>query len=176
MKIGILTDTHDDIDNVGKAIYRFKERKVKFIIHAGDFVFPGIIDEFKESFSPEWHPKLIGVLGNNDGEKLVLLKKFVEIGGNLEREFFDSMIDGLRFGVYHGTSVKLKDSVIRSQLYDVFIYGHTHLKEQKKVGNTLVLNPGAGHKKVVSASGAFQEGGTMILDTITKETTYESLP
>ena len=56
MKIGILSDTHDDIDNVKEAIYRFKEQKVELIIHAGDFVFPGIIDEFKTSQNEDWHP------------------------------------------------------------------------------------------------------------------------
>jgi uncharacterized protein len=102
MKIGILSDTHDDIDNVKKAIYRFKEQKVELIIHAGDFVFPVIIDESKASQNEEWHPKLVGVLGNNDGEKLILSKKFVEMGGELHGEFFVDFIDGLRFGIYHG--------------------------------------------------------------------------
>jgi hypothetical protein len=32
-----------------------------------------------------------------------------------------------------------------------------------------VLNPGTGHKKVKSVSGVFQEGGTMVFDTQTKE-------
>ena len=31
------------------------------------------------------------------------------MGGELHGEFFDDFIDGLRFGIYHGTSVKLKD-------------------------------------------------------------------
>jgi hypothetical protein len=39
-----------------------------------------------------------------------------------------------------------------------------------------VLNPGTGHKKVKSVSGAFQEGGTMVFDTQTKETKYDPLP
>jgi predicted phosphodiesterase len=62
VKIGILSGTHDDIDNV-----RFKEN-VELIIHAGDFIFPGIIDEFRISQNQYWHPKLMGVLGNIDGE------------------------------------------------------------------------------------------------------------
>jgi predicted phosphodiesterase len=52
------------------------------------------------------------------------------------------------FGVYHGTSVKLKDAAIASKMYDIFIYGHTHIKEENKIGDTIVLNPGTGHKKV----------------------------
>ena len=68
MKIGILSGTHDEIDNVREAIRRFKEN-VELIIHAGgDFIFPGIIDEFGRSKNQYWHPKLMGVLGNNDGE------------------------------------------------------------------------------------------------------------
>ena len=137
------------------------------------FVFPGIIDEFKTAHNEDWHPKLVGVLGNNDGEKLILSRKFVEMGGELHGEFFDDFIDGLRFGIYRGTSVMLKDAAIASKMYDVFIYGHTHIKEENIIGDTIVLNPGTGHKKVKSVSGAFQEGGTMVFDTQTKETKYE---
>lgn len=176
MKIGILSDTHDDIDNVREAVHRFREQKVELIIHGGDYVFPGIIDEFKTSQNEDWHPKLVGVLGNNDGEKLILSKKFFEIEGELHGEFYDDFIDGLRFGIYHGTNLKLKDAVIASKLYDVFIYGHTHIKEENKIGDTIVLNPGTGHKKVKSTSGVFQEGGTMVFDTQTKETKYDPLP
>ena len=47
MRIGIISDTHDDIENVQRAIDLFGREEVKLIIHAGDFVFPGVIDEFK---------------------------------------------------------------------------------------------------------------------------------
>jgi predicted phosphodiesterase len=66
VKIGILSGTHNDIDNVREA-RRFKEN-VELINHAGDFIFPGIIDEFGISQNQYWHPKLMVVLGNNDGE------------------------------------------------------------------------------------------------------------
>ena len=45
MKIGIISDTHDDIHNVQNAIEIFREEKVDWIIHAGDFIFPGVIDD-----------------------------------------------------------------------------------------------------------------------------------
>jgi predicted phosphodiesterase len=67
VKIGILSGKHDNIDNVREAIMRFKEN-VELIIHADDFIFPGIIDEFGISQNQYWHPKLMGVLDNNDGE------------------------------------------------------------------------------------------------------------
>jgi uncharacterized protein len=91
------------------------------------------------------------------------------MGGELHGEFFVDFIDGLRFGIYQGTSGKLKDAAVGSKMYDVFIYGHTHIKEENKIGDTIVLSPGTGHKKVKSVSCVFQEGGTMVFDTQTKE-------
>lgn len=51
--------------------------------------------------------KLIGVLGNNDGEKLGLLKNFQDIGGELHGEFCDLELDNLKIGIYHGTNNKM---------------------------------------------------------------------
>ena len=47
MKIGIISDTHDDIINTNKAIDVFKENNVSVVIHAGDFVAPPVVSEFK---------------------------------------------------------------------------------------------------------------------------------
>ena len=46
MKIGILSDTHDDIDNTNKAIDIFQENDVKAVIHVGDIISPPVITEF----------------------------------------------------------------------------------------------------------------------------------
>ena len=51
------------------------------MIHAGDVVFPGLVKEFEKL-----NAKLIGVLGNNDEEKVHLLKNFLEINGDLKGE------------------------------------------------------------------------------------------
>ena len=60
MKIGIISDTHDDIENVSEAIQIFNQNKVKYVIHAGDYIFPGIIKEFSKL-----NAKLIGVFGKS---------------------------------------------------------------------------------------------------------------
>jgi predicted phosphodiesterase len=86
------------------------------------------------------------------------------------------MIDGFGIGVYHDTSVMLKDASIGSQIYDVFIYEHTHKKEESRIGETVVLNPGTRHKKIKNTSGAFSDGGTMIFNTLINEIAYQPLP
>ena len=74
MEIGLISDTHDDLLSLKSAIKIFNERKVKYVIHAGDYVFPGVVKQFKHL-----NAKLIGVLGNNDGEKIGLSRNFQEI-------------------------------------------------------------------------------------------------
>ena len=70
MKIGIISDTHDDVGNVQKAIEMFNVERVQYVIHAGDYICPGIVKEFEKLNS-----KLIGVLGNNDEDESTSTKK-----------------------------------------------------------------------------------------------------
>ena len=199
MRIGIISDTHDDIENVQKAIEIFNTEKVQYVIHAGDYIFPGIVSEFKKLDA-----KLIGVFGNNDGERVHLLKNFLSIEGELKGELGEIELDGLRFGIYHGTDKEVREKLVNSQKYDVIISGHTHRIEMPSIAQKcssdeenkdkdenqhenkknarrrrqtpLVLNPGSAHKKVDSLSGAFKEGGLIIFDTGTEEYTFVNLP
>jgi putative phosphoesterase len=172
MKIGIISDTHDDIENVQQAIQIFNQNKVEYVIHAGDYIFPGIIKEFSKL-----NAKLIGVFGNNDGERNGILKSFIDINGELKGEIGNIEIDNIKFGIYHGTDNEIKERVISSKKYDVLICGHTHKREPNNFGkikkdnynDTLVLNPGSAHRKSISLSGAFSEIGRIILfDTQSK--------
>ncbi len=45
MKIGIISDTHDRIDNLHKAITLLQVRGVQILIHCGDLCAPFMIDE-----------------------------------------------------------------------------------------------------------------------------------
>jgi len=40
MKIGLISDSHDHIDNIRKSVEVLKDRGVSLVIHAGDFVSP----------------------------------------------------------------------------------------------------------------------------------------
>jgi uncharacterized protein len=191
LRLGIISDTHDDIENVQRAIEIFNTERVEYVIHAGDYIFPGIVIEFKKL-----NAKLIGVLGNNDGEKIHLLKNFLNIGGEMKGEIGEIELDGLSFGIYHGTDKEVKETLVNSGKYDILISGHTHRIElpsvssatnnknekhhrnntSRKRGPTLVLNPGTAHRKVESISGAFKEGGIIIFNTQTEEYKFVDLP
>jgi uncharacterized protein len=135
MKIGLISDTHDNVENIKKAIKEFGDRCVELVLHSGDFVSPIAVESFAGF-------KLVGVLGNNDIDVSGLTQAFKNINGELIDEILDTTYDGLRFAMYHGTNYTKRESLAKSEKFDVFIYGHTHRKIIKNSGRTLIVNPG----------------------------------
>ncbi len=138
MKIGLISDSHDHIDNILQAARLFKERGVSLVIHAGDFVSP-------PALKPLDGLRLAGVFGNNDGELSGLQKMFGKLGGELGGDFLALEEDGRSIAVYHGTVPALTDALASCGKYDLVVTGHTHKIVNEHVGKTLVLNPGSAH-------------------------------
>ena len=134
MKIGIISDTHDNMFQIKKAVEIFNREKVELVFHAGDFVSPFTFLEFKNLNCP-----LKGVFGNNDGDKLYLQEKFKEIG-EIYPVPYETNIDHKNIIMMH--KEKLIDALGESQKYEVIIYGHTHRIDLRKIGKTLIINPG----------------------------------
>ena len=140
VKIGVVSDTHDDIENTKKAINIFNTMKVDYVLHAGDYIFPGMISLFKKLNKDT---KFYGVRGNNDGELMGITRQFDEIeNAQFLNEFGKLLISSKNIAIYHGTNSDLSESLKESQLFDILILGHTHIKRIEKMGKTLVLNPG----------------------------------
>ncbi|MDQ3838513.1 MAG: YfcE family phosphodiesterase [Thermoproteota archaeon] len=187
MKIGIISDTHDDLNNIRKSVRVFTQKQVSLIIHAGDFIFPGAVAELAKLKEKVRGVKIVGVLGNNDGEKLILSKTFMDIAdAELKSDFDDRIIDGLRFGTYHGTSRELREAAIQSGIYDVFIHGHTHqrrneiveitCKESGRSKKTHVLNPGTAHDRFPNIEKKLEVRPTVIIyDTGTQTCQFVDL-
>ena len=49
MKIGVLSDTHDNLTNIRKAVEIFSKNGVEALIHGGDFCSPFTLAEFKQA-------------------------------------------------------------------------------------------------------------------------------
>jgi putative phosphoesterase len=138
MLIGLMSDTHDNLPQVDKAVRRLNDANVDLVLHAGDYVAPFTIPRFKKLKS-----KLIGVFGNNDGDHELLKIRFhenkqLEIHGN----FADVRADSLRIALLHGTDMELLEALIDRESFDVVVHGHTHVAEAHRKGRTLVVNPG----------------------------------
>ena len=134
MKIGIISDTHDNLPQIKKAVEIFNREKVELVLHAGDFVSPFTFLEFKNLACP-----LKGVFGNNDGDKLYLQEKFKGIG-ELYPESYQTTLDHKNIIMLH--KEELINAIAESQRYEVIIYGHTHRIDLRRNRKTLIINPG----------------------------------
>ena len=139
MKIGVISDTHDNLEMIKRAVDLFNSEEVELVIHAGDFVSP-----FTEKPFRALNAKFVGIFGNNDGDKLLLRVKYRGVG-ELSEEPLVLEMDARKIVVTH--KPKIVEALVASRIYDVVIFGHTHKAEVRKVKEekgkeVLVLNPG----------------------------------
>ncbi len=137
MKIGVMSDSHDHLENIRKAVRVFEERGVEALIHGGDFCSPFFFREMeplKARLSA-----MYAVFGNNDGDRVLLTR----MGEGLCR-FRDGVhafeLGGCKIVVMHYPDVA--ESLHRSGDFDLVVYGHNHhaLAAGEK---RLLLNPGS---------------------------------
>ncbi len=134
MKLGIISDTHDNLDAVRNFVEIFKKEEIDFLIHAGDIVSPFVIDIFSQLNIPQKY-----VFGNNDGEKLFLKEKISKIG-DIKKGPILFEITGKKIILMHEPFEI--DALAKSGKYNLIIYGHTHQFRSEKIDNTFILNPG----------------------------------
>lgn len=132
MLIGIISDTHDNMPAIQRAVIILTQRRVEHVIHAGDFCSPFTFRALK-------HLKcdFTGIYGNNDGEKL-LLQKLSD--GRIFVQPHTLELAGRRIIMIH--EHQIVDALPDSGHYDLVVYGHTHTPDIRKQGNTLIVNPG----------------------------------
>lgn len=136
--IGLISDTHDRLSMVDKAIEMLNDENVELVLHAGDYVSPFVIPRFKGLKA-----RLVGVFGNNDGDHELLRRRFsenkyLEIRGN----FAKLDVDGVKIALLHGGDEELLSALIDSGAFDVVVHGHAHEAKFYRKGKTLVINPG----------------------------------
>lgn len=132
--IGVMSDSHDNIDAVKRAVRFFNKTQCELVIHAGDFIAPFAARELEQLSSP-----VKAVFGNCDGEKKGLKKTFLSLG-EIEREPFIFSYAGRTILLTHTHFANEKH--IRSGEYTAIVYGHTHKPDVRKKNGILVLNPG----------------------------------
>ena len=133
MKLGIIADSHENMPLIAKTVELFNHEEVDLVLHAGDFISPITAKEFKNLKA-----KLIGVFGNNDGDRLLLQRRFQDIG-ELYEDYHELEIEGKKVVLMH--QPKFLEILIASGKYDLIIYGHTHEIDIRE-GRPLVVNPG----------------------------------
>ena len=130
MKIGLISDTHDNIQNIQNAIISFNDKHVRVVIHAGNMVSPERVKVFDG----------MKVLGNNDLEARELTSAFDKIGGELRGEFCEIEQDKLVLQyIIELTQEERNRSYNAAKTMWSFVVIHTELKIKKLEKLLLIL-------------------------------------
>ncbi|MGQ9467773.1 MAG: metallophosphoesterase family protein [Anaerolineae bacterium] len=134
MKIGILSDTHDNLDAVRRACDLFVAEGISLLFHCGDVCGPAVVRAL-EGFTVYF--------AQGNGDRMPALKEAVDAlqGGRLAL-LHTLTLDGRSIALIHGDRPVLR-SLIASGTYTYVVHGHTHRHRDERYGPTRVINPGA---------------------------------
>jgi putative phosphoesterase len=156
MRIGIVSDTHDNDATVVRVVHQLRRHGVDRVLHCGDVTTPETVRRFAGLPSHF-------VFGNWDGDPLPhgrarrehrhgtsrnrdhtrLRQAIEEIGGTVHEPFGELELEGRLVGWVHGHYRDVLRELEEADYFDFLFYGHTHEQEQHHTGRTLVVNPGA---------------------------------
>lgn len=160
MKIGIVSDTHDNLQLAEKASDFFDE-KVEKVIHCGDIVAPFTAELFDRDY------EFYAVRGNNDGEWN--LKSVIEEFGKFQNNIMTLLIEDLDIAVYHGTEEEIVEGLVEKD-YDFVFRGHTHERKIEDHEGTVEVNPGG-----IGLPDQEEKFSVAVLDTETEEIEFQVL-
>jgi hypothetical protein len=129
MKVGVMSDSHDNVPKVKRAVEFFESAGCEALLHAGDIVAPfSLVEVAKFKGGPVY-----AVFGNNDGERKGLAKMADIVEGPRQLK-----LGGRNFVLTHEREKAAGDALREA---DIVIFGHNHNKEIAR-GKTLWVNPG----------------------------------
>ena len=135
MLVAVISDSHDHVDMIVKAVDLANQRECGILLVLGELVSP-----FSMTAMKTFKGRVIGVFGNNDGDLLRLQQAASQIGADFSPDPLRIEIQGKRFLLMHEPFL-LEEAAISGR-YDYVLYGHLHKVDQRLFGRCRVLNPG----------------------------------
>ena len=137
MKIAVISDIHDNIWRLERALLDIAGENCDVLLCCGDLCAPFSLKQIAEGFGGPVHV----VFGNNDGDKWLLTTIAAKAGNvMLHDTFFESEIGGRKVAMVHFPTVGR--ALAASDKYDAVFYGHNHTQATERVGKTWLVNPG----------------------------------
>lgn len=136
MKIAVISDSHDHLENIEKAVEISNRSDTAMLLHCGDICSPFVIGKLAAYQGP-----VHIVFGNNDGDRFMIGEvagRFPNVTvhgeiGEIDTEFGKVCLTHRpRFGA----------GLAATGRYRVVFSGHTHMKKREEVAGALHINPG----------------------------------
>lgn len=163
MKLAVISDTHDHLENLEKALTEINKLGAGVLLHCGDLVSPFVIDRLAKFNGP-----VHVVFGNNEGDRYtinnVATKKFPNVKLHGEMGFVETESGEAAFT----HRPEFARGLACTQKYIAVFYGHTHRMRIEQVGKTWLINPG-------ELMGLLELPGWIIFDSATGEAKHYTL-
>lgn len=162
MKIGIISDTHDNLRNLEAALEMLRAKEVTNLFHCGDVCGPDVIRAL--AGFDVWIAQ-----GNMDRSLDLAQTAKTVMGSNRMAWLQNHTLNGYPVAMIHGDNEKVLGNLITSGEYTYVFHGHTHRRRDQKIGRTRVINPGA------LGGARYQARSFCVLDLTTGEVRFVEL-
>jgi putative phosphoesterase len=133
--LGYRSLPHDRVPAIADLLERFASKGIAMVMHAGDYCSPFSLAPFHQRGMA-----LLGVFGRNDGDRETLSAYAARgMGTEIYESPHSFDVGGKRVLIVHEIGEVSGRSI---ESHDYVIHGSSHLQSTKKVGTTLVINPG----------------------------------
>jgi putative phosphoesterase len=137
MKIGVLSDTHDNLDNLLTVLTILRDRGIETVIHCGDLTDFNLISHFSGF-------RLIYLTGNMDAATGTIKKRVEQMReDNFTGLVFQGKLDGVLVAATHSHIEGKVMELVQEKRFGWIFHGHTHEKRDETIRGTRVVNPGA---------------------------------
>ncbi|MEN6457669.1 MAG: YfcE family phosphodiesterase [Thermoguttaceae bacterium] len=134
MKIGVISDTHGEIDSTQRALELLDGQKTDLMIHCGDIGLEVI---------PLFRGRRVHFVNGNVDDPGRLREAISRSEHAFHLNLGSLEVEGRRVAFLHGDDIQLLHQTIHSGQWDLVCHGHTHAFSSTRHHETLVLNPGA---------------------------------
>jgi putative phosphoesterase len=138
MKIGLISDVHDQIHNLQWALSELEKQNIDYIFALGDYTSSYMIERLQLKDVP-----VRAVWGNCDGDKQSMLRASHNENPHITfaNGVFDTVeIENKKYFLTHFPD--LAENAAKSLDYDAVFHGHTHHKRDEKIEVIPIVNPG----------------------------------
>ena len=137
MKIGVLSDTHDNLSNLTYVLDTYRDRGITTLIHCGDLTSLEMVSHL-EGF------RVIYLMGNMDVVTGAIKKRLEKMrDDNFAGMVFRGKLGGVAVAATHSHIDGKVMELVQEKRFDWIFHGHTHEKRDEMVRGTRIVNPGA---------------------------------
>lgn len=137
MRIAVLSDSHDHIPNLRRAVLRANQEEAELLIHCDDLISPFMLP-YLEQFNGPAHL----IYGNNAGDQHLISSRCASPDSKIRHHgVHGTLVAGaLRIAIEHYPNWARE--LARSGDFDLVCCGHNHIFHVERLNECLLLNPG----------------------------------